>query len=64
MSQRRFVAQAATLTVEIYNDHRTKLKKHDSSSAIVGTKRLLSKKRFLISQLVSATKRQPWQAAP
>jgi hypothetical protein len=40
------------------------LKKHDKSSAMVGTSRLRSRNRFLISQLVSAIRRHPWQAAP
>jgi hypothetical protein len=39
-------------------------KKHAKSSAMVGTSRLRSRNRFLISQLVSAIRRHPWQAAP
>jgi hypothetical protein len=35
------------------------LKKHDKSSAMVGTSRLRSRNRFLISQLVSAIRRHP-----
>jgi hypothetical protein len=39
-------------------------KSEEPTVAIVGTSKLLSKKRFRISQLVSAISRQPWQAAP